>query len=874
MRLRYRIAVYLSIIILLALTATMAVTASKVGSVLRESGYATMAGILNVVRAKVENQVQSYRDLVTGISLSPEVRKHYFERRWDLLERDLERFFKPVRGVFKNGIFVLDRKGDLVCDFPPSRETRGKNFAFREYFRDCRLKRETVLSPPYRSARTGKEVLTFAAPLLDAGGNFSGLIAASLPVEDTELLEYLEGISLFRDGKIGLYTMEGRPLYEPYPSLSSFVGGLVREPAEDVVLSHVKSDGGEEWVVGIAPVGRTRLALVSMVPRKDLYLPLENLNRFFVSFLLGAFALSLAAAIFLSQTVVSRIEKLKDALSDVEPEAGQFPRVPLEGSDEVGELIEVFNRMSTELEKRTRQLKESQDLLRSVTSSIDEYIYRVEVKGKAFETKLMTERVKDITGFDPEEFFDNPRLWLDIVHPEDRKRVLRTFVKEVLRGDGAKMEYRIIRKDGEVRHVQNSVRVTRDEEGRLHAINGTVVDVTEMVLMEQQLQQSQRIRAIGMLAGGIAHDFNNILSSILGYVSLLKERVKSFPGLEEEVRRALSIIENSAQRGAELTKQLLGFAMRGKFSPRPIDLNRLVKENIEMVKRTIGKNITVVGSFDESLPPIKADPAQITQVLMNLCINARDAMPKGGELTIKTESNPSLPLEVKATFRDAPHGVVLLSVRDTGVGMDEETLNHAFEPFFTTKEQGKGTGLGLSTVYGIVKNHGGDIVILSEKGKGTEVKVFFPATDEAPDAEEVVEERRRNEEEPLTVMVVDDENFVREFLAEAVSSFGHRVIECSSGEEALREFDARERRVDLVILDMLMPGMDGKETLARLRKKDPSLRVIVASGYLPDEDAEALMNLGVQALLRKPFRVEELRRVIDEIAQGVRSSPA
>ncbi len=875
MRLRYKIAIYFTLIITVVLTFSALITLSRVGETLKQSGLTSVAGAINIIRGKVEDQLSSYSDFVRNLSLSGKIREDFFKEDWKSLERRLGSHFFPVKDVFKNGFFVLDRDGTLVSDFPPSPGVRGKNFSFRPYFRDCRLKKKVVISPPYFSARTGKKVLTFAAPFLDDAGNFSGLIAASVQLEDTELVKSISEIRLFKTGKVGLFTDDGEPIYSPFGRKHEEAGesSSAKKGGESSSIEFSRHTGarGKVIISAVTHLPQSGWVLEARVPEDELYLPLKKLTNSFVAIILSAMALAFGASVFLSHAIVSRIERLKEGLAEMEVGADKFPQITAEGGDEIAELIQVFNRMSQELGNKTRELKESQELFKSVISSINEYIYRVEVtEGRKFRTVLVTDRAKDITGYEPEEFKKNYKLWLEIVHPEDRGRVLRDFVREVLHREQYTATYRIIHRDGSVKYIQNSVRTIFDEMGNPVSLNGTVVDMTEKILLEQQLQQAQKIRAIGMLAGGIAHDFNNILSSILGYVSMLKERLSSNPELEAETKRALAIIESSAERGAELTRQLLGFAMKGKFTPRVVDLNELVKENIEMVKRTIGKNITVTGQFDEDLPCIKADPSQITQVLMNLCINARDAMPDGGELTIQTKKNPSIPFEFKNSFKNCKHGVVLLSVRDTGVGMEEEVLSRAFEPFFTTKEPGKGTGLGLSTVYGIIKNHGGEIQIESRPGKGTEVKIYLPATGErAVEEKPEVALARDEDREMLNIMVVDDEVFVREFLTEAIKSFGHRVIECSSGAEALSVYEEEDERIDLVILDMLMPGMDGKETMSRLKKKDPGVKVIIASGYLPDEDAEELAKMGVDALLRKPFRIEELRKAIEQVKETI-----
>jgi PAS domain S-box-containing protein len=397
--------------------------------------------------------------------------------------------------------------------------------------------------------------------------------------------------------------------------------------------------------------------------------------------------------------------------------------------------------------------------------------------------------------------------------------------------------------------------------------DGTLRDVTERKRLEEQLLHSQKMESIGLLAGGIAHDFNNILGGILGYASYLKS---IFPPGDPTVQH-LETIERSALRAADLTSELLAFARGGKYVIRPININAVVEETLRLLRGSIDAAIIIEQHCEEPLPAIEADAGQMQQVLMNLCVNARDAMPGGGRLSVSTAVDPwQTPFLVsQPDLRHVRH--VRIGVADTGVGMARETLARVFEPFFTTKEKGKGTGLGLATVYGIVKNHNGHIRVDSEVGHGTTFTVWFPTVEaEVADADERSAPAAGGSE---TILVVDDEQTIRSLVADLLGARGYRVLQAAHGREAL-EIYGREP-VDLVILDMMMPEMGGRETFVRLREMNPEVCTILSTGYAQDERARELLSMGVRAFVQKPYRADDLaaavRGVLD--ARGQTKDP-
>ena len=415
--------------------------------------------------------------------------------------------------------------------------------------------------------------------------------------------------------------------------------------------------------------------------------------------------------------------------------------------------------------------------------------------------------------------------------------------------------------DGVERTVHVRMFPVFERNGKLVNVVSMMEDVTERRLLEEQLIQSQKMESIGLLAGGIAHDFNNILGGILGYASFVKAQVPK----EDKIYPHLETIERSALRAAELTSQLLGFARGGKYVVGPLQINDLVHETAELLRGTIETTIVMETGLDPSSPVIEADASQIQQVLMNLCVNARDAMPAGGELTITT-----MRLDAPDAFlRSIPEGrggpFVRIEIADTGIGIDRAIRGKIFAPFFTTKEKGKGTGLGLATVYGIVKNHNGFINVESEMGEGTTFSVYIPAVDKAAAKVVEIESRPRGGQE--TILVVDDEETIRLLVQDILEDLGYNVLSAGDGFEAVALYREKAGTIGLVILDMTMPGMGGRETFEKLKEMNPGVRAILSTGYSEDERARQMLAMGVKSFVQKPYRIDDLalavRRILD-----------
>jgi two-component system, cell cycle sensor histidine kinase and response regulator CckA len=399
-----------------------------------------------------------------------------------------------------------------------------------------------------------------------------------------------------------------------------------------------------------------------------------------------------------------------------------------------------------------------------------------------------------------------------------------------------------------------------DEHDEVQLIGGVGIDITERRELEEQLRQSQKMEAIGRLAGGVAHDFNNLLTVISGYGDMI---MRSLPendpmhGSVEEVMRA-------ASRATSLTNQLLAFSRRQVIQPKVLDLNVLVANMDRMLRRVIGEHIELETVLSPGLGSVKADTGQLEQVIMNLAVNARDAMPEGGNLSIRT-ANVDIPRPSKLHADVQPGSYVRLTVADTGKGMDTEIMVHLFEPFYTSKSTGKGTGLGLSTVYGIVKQSGGEIVVESEPGRGATFDIYMPRIAGVMETAHSVAARPGILTGTETILLVEDEPGVRQLVREMLHRLGYTILEAGGGPEALRLFDQHQGSIDLLLTDVIMPQMSGRELAERLRLRRPSLKVLYVSGYTDDMLAHHGMLEADVFLLPKPFAPDELARKLREV---------
>ncbi len=468
-----------------------------------------------------------------------------------------------------------------------------------------------------------------------------------------------------------------------------------------------------------------------------------------------------------------------------------------------------------------------------------------------------------IFGVEPGSFAGTRSAFYDLVHPDDREAVADASRAAQAQHDRAEVDHRIVRGDGTVRWVHIEADVVRDAGGRPIRMIGTVQDITDRRHLEDQLRQAQKMEAIGRLAGGIAHDINNALTAIAGYAELTLAEVEP----DHPARADVEEIRRAAERAGSVTRQLLAFSRKQIIEPRLFDLNDTVAAIARLLSRLVGPDVTVRTQLSDGLIPIIGDPGQIEQAIVNLAVNARDAMPEGGQITLETSFDVVDEQLARAHVPMPPGEYVRLSVRDTGHGMSRETQARIFEPFFTTKPAGKGTGLGLSMVYGTLKQIGGFIFVSSELGSGTTFTLYFPparepATKPRADAASATGGARP------TVLIAEDEDAVRNLVASALRG-DYDLLVAASAEEALEIARARAERIDLLLTDAIMPGKSGVELASALLHRWPDLRVVFMSGYTEDDLSigGAVRPTGV---LQKPFTPRDLRRRIREVLASPR----
>jgi PAS domain S-box-containing protein len=500
----------------------------------------------------------------------------------------------------------------------------------------------------------------------------------------------------------------------------------------------------------------------------------------------------------------------------------------------------------TERKRAEEALRSSQERLREIFEASPNVTSVFRMEGQDLQRTWVSPNLERLFGYTVEEALQ-PHWWSAHVRPEDLARVI-TDSGRILSHQHIVHEYRFLRRDGGVVWINDELHLLRDAAGQPHEVVSAWTDITERKELETHLLRTQRLESVGRLASGIAHDLNNILAPMLMVPPLLREAIQ-----DPELRKMLDLVETNAQRGSNIIKQLLTFG-RGLEGERvPVQLRALVTDMSGIIRETFHKNIITRRETPLDTWLVSGDATQLHQVLMNLCVNARDAMPEGGTLTLKLENQEFDESFARMTPGAKPGRYVCLSVTDTGEGIAPEHLDKIYDPFFTTKELGKGTGLGLSTVLGIVQSHGGFIQVHSQPGRGTQFKVYLPAseTTEAQSASQVNQSLPQGGGE--LVLVVDDESSVRQVTRKLLERNGYRVIEAAEGAEGITQYVAHQKEVQVVVTDLAMPIMDGPAFIRVLRRLNPQVRVIAVSGYQSKSSLPADLGVAGEAHLSKPF---------------------
>ena len=513
-----------------------------------------------------------------------------------------------------------------------------------------------------------------------------------------------------------------------------------------------------------------------------------------------------------------------------------------------------LRRANEELDRRkSRELRESQNRLALIVDSSQDAIIGKTLDGIVTHWNTGAEH---IYGYTAAEMIGRP---ISVLAPKERQDEIPAILEKIRRGEQVEyFESVRVTKDKRVLNVSISVSPILDSEGKVVGASTIARNITAQKKIEDQLRQSQKMEAVGRLAGGVAHDFNNLLGIVTACSELLRHRV------DDGSVEYLDNIREAAKRGSSLTRQLLSFSRRQPVQTQILDLNERLREVSKLLRPLMGDDVEIVLLPRSATTVVEADPGQLDQVVMNLAVNARDAMPRGGKLILETgefDCDEAFSREHPAM---APGRYVMLAVSDSGVGMDEATRSRVFEPFFTTKEIGKGTGLGLSTVYGIVSQNSGHILVYSEIGHGTTFKIYLPSAahklgTEADSHVEALPPKRENVE----ILLVEDDVIMRQMTRRMLEGHGYRVLEAQDGKSALEVIGTNHATIDLVLTDVVMKGMNGPELVLRLIESHPAIKVVYTSGYTGELVADQGIDSGIR-LLEKPFTRAELLRTIDE----------
>jgi two-component system cell cycle sensor histidine kinase/response regulator CckA len=521
-------------------------------------------------------------------------------------------------------------------------------------------------------------------------------------------------------------------------------------------------------------------------------------------------------------------------------------------------LLKRAIRYAIERKRTERALRDNEDRTSFALAAAEMGVWELEF---ATDRLSWSDTMAPVFGLTPARAPTRTEEFLQLIHPDDRNAVRASIGRAVAGENAYAMEFRTIWPDGSTHWASGLAKASNGPDGQPFGLVGVGIDISNRKSLEAQLRQSQKLEAIGQLAGGVAHDFNNLLTVVLGYSNMVIDTFDADDGRRSDLQEVI----NAGQRAVTLTRQLLAFSRKQVLQPIAVDLNALVTGIRQMLGRLIGEHISLVAVLAPELHIVQADPGQLEQIVMNLVVNARDAMPVGGQIAIETAN-----IELDGSYdvqHDAVRGgsYVMLSVRDGGIGMNEETKRRLFEPFFTTKDPGKGTGLGLATVYGIVKQSGGYVRVRSEPGAGSTFMIYLPIAEKGEAVLAPATSDNVTAAGTETLLVVEDEEAIRLLARAILEKAGYRVFDASNAQQAEALFEENPTRFDLLVTDVIMPGLSGPKLFERLDRLRPGLKALYVSGYTDDAIVhQGQMAPGVQ-YLQKPFTADELNRRVREV---------
>ena len=866
--LSYSIRIQLQIIFLLSLVPALGIILydglERRNHEITETRQETTA-LIDVIAAEQEAIAASTRQLLLALSALPQVRSRDAAACSKLFAELIQQNPQYV------SIIGFDTQGNVFAlSMPFSRPLDAGN---RKYFRDAVQTRKFSVGEYVISKTTSKPVIHFSYPVLNEAGTLQAVLAVSVD------LSYIRQSSIWSDmpkaSTITLLDHRGIILHR-VPDHETYAG----KPENPDIFRMLSGANNEGTYTAVGLDGVSKLYAYRQVSLEEgstpyLYvragIPEERAfseARFILKRNLGLFALAAllgsAAAWFLGNKVIAdRIQSLVSStkrLGSGNLEA-KIPHADIGG--ELGELAQAFDEMRSELAMREAERKKDEETIQRANQVLREILekspFGIYVVNHLGTIEYANEAMKEISGDSNREI-----VGINLAEFAPYKKA---GISDLIHGALAGKPFYI----GPVEYtsffahkttIRNFTGIPFEEDG-VKKVIVFVEDITDQTRTEEekrslqhQLLQAQKMESLGRLAGGIAHDFNNILSAIIGYSELALMKLPE----DSPLRSQLNIIKEAGQRAAGLTYQLLAFGRKQILEIKPVNVNEVIESMFRMLSRLIGEDITLEIRPKKHLHNVMADRGQLEQIVMNLVVNARDAMPQGGTLVIETNE-----LEYEVSYRAMRPGTyVTFSVRDTGLGMTKEVQERIFEPFFTTKELGKGTGLGLATVYGIVKQHDGYIYVSSELGKGSSFTVYLPATKKALDGFPVISN------EPLprgmeTILIVDDDSAVRTLIVDTLSSLGYRTLHADSGQAALHIGESHQRPIHLLLTDVIMPKMNGKELAGRFRLLHPETRTLFISGYTDDKLATQGILEQEGHFLQKPVSLSTLAHKLRKI---------
>ncbi len=772
---------------------------------------------------------------------------------------------KHYPDIFQD-IYAANKSGE----YHTVRENKSESYLFtgdisnRDYFRSIMAGGPAQITPPLVSRTTGIPTIFIVAPIQDEQGVPQGLIGAGISLSYVRVVA--ENLKAYQTGYGIVVAKDGTLIHHPDSNLimqkkiTEFEDASVREGGKLMtsgasgVFRYVYK--GQKKMAFYRPVPIAGWSVATVVPEAELYAPALRLLWVMVgitallSLIVGL--VILVAAFHLTKPILA-LSSHAQLIADGNMNPGLLS---VDHDDEIGLLGRTFNLMAVNLDKEMQTIKTNEAKYRSLVDSINIGIYRSVVSpshqfiqiNPAMARVFGYESVEDMLTASPEILYRNPDDYV-------------SYIQEVQQlGSIKSKELRFLKKDGSPIWCSISASAEYDEHGEIKWINGFTEEITERKELTEQLRQSQKMEAIGTLAGGVAHDFNNLLTVIMGYGNMLKKSIEG----QGPASRHLEHLLSAGEKAAQLTRSLLAFSRKQLIDLKPADLNEIVDGMGKLLARVIGEDINLTFELNPNPLPILVDVGPIEQVLLNLATNARDAMPNGGLLCISTEV---VTLGERQTIKHqtiTPGDYAVLSVSDNGMGMTEAVKQQVFEPFFSTKAVGKGTGLGLSILFGIVKQHEGDISVYSEPGIGTTFKIYLPIVPHGVPQQECTSPTPA-EGGSETILIAEDNTEVRQLAYEVLASGGYRVILANDGEDAISKFLEQADEIDLILLDVVMPNINGKEVYDTIKSMRPEIKALFMSGYTADIiNQKGILDEGL-SYISKPLTPDGLLRKIREV---------